>query len=367
MSNYYNPVQIIKTDDWQNELIANIKNLNIANPIIVTSPGNRNRLQLDKMFPLKNIFNDVDSNPTFVNCQNALAFCQNNSFDGVVAIGGGSAMDLAKVVMAHLCLEKTDLYEIIAYKDPYPRETPSIFLPTTHGTASEVTMWGTVWNMEKEKKYSISNINLYPNVAILDGNLTLSLPLDISVTTLMDALSHSFESIWNKNANPVSTNFAISAICSILKNASKLKKNPSDLEVRNKLLKASTVAGLAFSNTTTAAAHSMSYPLTIHYGIPHGVASSISLLPLLDINRNLIIEPIECICKKNGLTYGELKSIIKNIPHGVIPYTLCDWGIPKDQLPKLADESFTKGRMDNNVVDLTKEDVVNILAQLYNN
>jgi len=74
MSNYYNPVQIIKTDDWQSELTSNIRDLNIANPIIVTSPGNRKRLQLDELFSPKNIFSDVDSNPTFVNCQNALAF-----------------------------------------------------------------------------------------------------------------------------------------------------------------------------------------------------------------------------------------------------------------------------------------------------
>ena len=164
----------------------------------------------------------------------------------------------------------------------------SIFLPTTHGTASEVTMWGTVWNMKEKKKYSISHPDLYPGVAILDGNLTLSLPLNISIMTVMDALSHSFESIWNKNANPTSTDFAISAICSILDNGEALKENPTDLAIRNNLLKAATVAGLAFSNTATAAAHSMSYPLTIHYGIPHGIASSISLIPLLEKNAEFI-------------------------------------------------------------------------------
>ena len=294
-----------------------------------------------------------------------IGFCQNNSFDGVVAIGGGSAMDLAKVVLAYLCLEKTDVHELIAYKVPYPREIPSIFLPTTHGTASEVTMWGTVWNMDEEKKYSISHISLYPNVAILDGNLTLSLPLDISITTIMDALSHSFESIWNKNANTTSTNYAISAICSILNNAQKMKIDPSDLEVRNELLKASTAAGLAFSNTTTAAAHSMSYPLTIHYGVPHGVASSISLIPLLEINGSMIKEPLDRICNNNELTTDELKEVIRSIPENVIPYTLDKWGIPEDKLSTLAEESFTKGRMDNNIVDLTISDVKRLLNQVY--
>ena len=365
MSNYFNPVRIIKTDNWLRELNFRINDLKISAPVIITSPGNRKRLNLNSKFDSDSIFSDVGSNPNFKDCTNALKFCSKNMFDGVVAIGGGSVMDLAKVVMAHLSLEKTDINELIEYKGSFPQEIPSIFLPTTHGTASEVTMWGTVWNMKEEKKYSISHPSLYPSVAILDGNLTLTLPLDISISTVMDALSHSFESIWNKKANHTSTDFAITAICSILENGPALKENPDDLDTRNNLLKAATVAGLAFSNTTTAAAHSMSYPLTIHYGMPHGVASSISLIPLLEINGKLIKEPLDRICNNNELTYDELKETIKAIPQGVIPYTLDEWGIPENQLTKLAGESFTKGRMDNNVVDLTTDDVLGILKELY--
>ena len=365
MSNYYNPVKIIKTENWLLELNKSIKNLRISAPIIVTTLGNRKRLSLDSKFDPKSIFSDMVSNPNFEDCINVVEFCQNTIFDGVIALGGGSAMDLAKVVVAHLSLGKSDIVELIEFKEPFPQTTPAIFLPTTHGTASEVTMWGTVWNMEEKKKYSISHPDLYPTVAILDGNLTLSLPLNISITTVMDALSHSFESIWNKNANDTSTNFAITAICAILENGESLKASPSDLTIRKKLLNAATTAGLAFSNTTTAAAHSMSYPLTIHYGIPHGIASSISLLPLLEINGKFIKEPIDRICNNLELTYNELKQTIKAIPQDVIPYTLKAWGIPEDQLPKLAGESFTKGRMNNNIVDLKTDDVLMILKELY--
>ena len=365
MSSYYNPVKILKTNNWQLELNSNIEKLGISSPAIVTSPGNRKRLNLDSLFSPNSIFSDVGSNPNFEDCLNAVKFFRKNTFDGVIALGGGSAMDLAKVVMAYLCLEKSDICELINYKGKFPRTIPSIFLPTTHGTASEVTMWGTIWNMKEEKKYSISHTDLYPGVAILDGNLTLSLPLDISITTVMDALSHSLEAIWNKNANNTSTDFAISAVCSILRNVEALKQAPSDLSIRNKLLNASTVSGLAFSNTTTAAAHSMSYPLTIHYEIPHGIASSIGLIPLLEINGEFIKDPLNRICENLELTYDELKQMIKIIPQDVIPYTLDAWGIPKDQLPKLADESFTKGRMNNNIVDLKIDDVLIILKELY--
>ena len=365
MSNYYNPVRIIKTEDWQSKLENCIDSLNISDPILITSKGNRKRLKLDSKFKRDCIFSDVSSNPTFEDCVDVLKFCQEKKFDGVIALGGGSVMDLAKVVIAHLSLEMIDINKLIEFKGPYTKETPSIFLPTTHGTASEVTMWGTLWNMEEKKKYSISHPSLYPNVAILDGNLTLSLPLDVSIITIMDALSHSFESIWNKNSNQTSTAYAIEAINIIINNAIKLKEDLFNIKLRKQLLYASNLAGLAFSNTQTAAAHSISYPLTIHYGIPHGIASSITLIPLLQINKVSINDILEKICSDNCITLNELILKIESIPHSVVPNRLNEWGIEKNSINQIVDESFTKGRMDNNIIDLNKNDIRNILKQVY--
>ena len=366
MLSYYNPVKIIKTKDWNFELNRNIKNLNITSPFIISSFGNRKRLELDSKFNGKKIFSDIVSNPNFDDCTKVIEFCNNNSFDGVIAIGGGSVMDLAKIVVAKLSLNKSDISELISFKDKYPNNTPSIFIPTTHGTASEVTMWGTIWNTKKKKKYSISHPDLYPTIAILDGSLTLSLPMKNSIITVMDALSHSFEAIWNKNSNIKSTEYAIEAITIILNNAQFLKEKPSDQNIRNKLLWASTLAGLAFSNTKTAAAHSMSYPLTIHYGIPHGIASSISLIPLLEINGNSIESELNIICNLLNVSLDELINKINQIPEGVLSYKLSDWGLKREDLEFLSNESFTKGRMDNNIVDLSSKDVLQIFEQLYN-
>ena len=358
---YFNPVEIIYTNSWLNELIDSQKNVGILNSILVTSPGNRRRLSLDSVFNPESIFSEIGENPNFDDCENVLTFCKDKNYDGVIALGGGSVMDLAKVVMAFLSTGKTNIVDLLEFKGAYERSIPSIFLPTTHGTGSEVTMWGTIWDMKQKKKYSISHLDLYPNIAILDGNLTLSLPMDVSITTTLDALSHSFESIWNKNANEKSTEYAIEAITIILSNVELLKQNHNDLNVRNKLLEASTKAGLAFSNTTTAAAHSISYPLTIRFGIPHGVASSLSLVPLLEINGKHIKESLDKICHSLEVTYDELIQKIKAIPEGIIPYTLSEWGIQENDLPQLVEESFTKGRMDNNIVDLTQDDVFDIL------
>jgi len=364
MSKYFNPVKIIYTENWLIKLKISQKNLNISNPILVTSPGNRKRLKLDSKFNSDSIFSEIGENPNFADCSNVISFCNGKSYDGVIALGGGSVMDLAKVVMGFLSTGEAGIVDLLEYKEKYERSIPSIFLPTTHGTGSEVTMWGTVWDMKEKKKYSISHIDLYPSIAILDGNLTVSLPMDISIMTILDALSHSFESIWNKNANEKSTEYAIEAITIILSNVEFLKQNPTDLNVRNKLLEAATKAGLAFSNTKTAAAHSISYPLTIRFGIPHGVASSLSLIPLLEINGEHIKEPLDKIYQTLDITIDELIQKIKAIPKGIIPYTLSEWGIQEEDLSQLVEESFTKGRMDNNIVDLTQDDVLDILNSI---
>ena len=365
MSNYYNPVNVIQTNKWSDELLKNIKALKMDNPLVVTSPGNYKRLKLKTIINTDAIYSFPGSNPTFDDCDDIIKYCKGKDFDGVIAIGGGSPMDLAKLAMAYLSIGKESVISLIGYKDDFPLHVPSIFIPTTHGTGSEVTMWGTIWNMTEKKKYSISHPSLYPDIAILDGNLTLTLPLDTSIITILDALSHSFEAIWNKNANEVSTSFAIDAIVLIINNVEKLKSDPLNLELRNKILLASNYAGLAFSNTKTAAAHSISYPLTIHFGIPHGIASSITLIPLLDINKDSFKEPLDIILNKLGMNIEELKHAINSIPESIIPFDLSGWGITKDQIPKIVKESFTTGRMDNNIFSLKGFNIHSILSEIH--
>tara|TARA_S200000501_G_scaffold190210_1_gene179132 strand:+ start:126196 stop:127296 length:1101 start_codon:yes stop_codon:yes gene_type:complete len=365
LPHYFNPVKIIKTSNWLLELENGLKSLGIKQPVIITTNGNNERLELEKKLNKNNIFTSFSNNPNFNDCSNAIKFCEKKTFDGVVAIGGGSAMDLAKVFIAYLSSLESNLKKLINDEINFITRIPSIFIPTTHGTASEVTMWGTIWDMEGKKKYSISNVNLYPDISILDGNLTLTLPMDLSIITTMDALSHSFESIWNKNSNGKSTSYAVDSICSIIRNVEKLKKTPSDLRIRNELLLASNKAGLAFSNTKTAAAHSISYPLTINYGIPHGIASSLSLEPLLNINAPLIGKEIDLICKNLDFSLKDLKEKIKNIPDQILPFKLNLWGVKRGHIKKLVKESFTKGRMDNNIVTLNYNDVYQILKSIY--
>ena len=361
---YYNPVNIIQTENWYGDLKSKLNELDSFTPLVVTSKGGISRLNLQEKFDQDSIFVLNSSNPTFQDCDNIIKFCKNKKFDSLVAIGGGSVMDLSKLAKAHICSDLSEVKTLLKNKTKFKRNIKYFCIPTTHGTASEVTMWGTIWNINEKKKYSISNPFLYPDFALLDAGLTLTLPLDISIMTTMDALSHAFESIWNKNSNPLSTNHAIKAIKIIIENAHILKDNPNDINIRKNLLIASSIAGLAFSNTATAAAHSISYPLTLNFKIPHGVASSITLVQMLDINKKMISKEIDTICKQLGKTYEELKKSISKIPEGVYKNDLESWNVDHSDLDMLTDQSFTKGRMDNNIVDLSKNDVKLILEQV---
>ena len=219
----------------------------------------------------------------------------------------------------------------------------SVFIPTNHGTGSEVTKWGTIWNFDSNTKYSVSDDCLYPNIAILDPSLCLSLPIDQSVIVTLDALSHSLESIWSKDSNNQSTDYASKAIVLILDNIEKLKTDPSNLKFRKNLLEASNLAGLAFSNTLTNAAHSISYPLTSMFDIPHGIASSITLVSLLKICLPKIKNQISSICKDlNGISIDKFLFRIDQIPNGILKYKLSDWGVLEKDIPIISKKSLTK-------------------------
>jgi alcohol dehydrogenase class IV len=366
LKEYFNPVHVVEAEDWYTQLKKSIKYLDLRSPIIVTSLGNRTRLSLDKLFPFAMIYSEVSPNPNFNDCSEIIHFCNDNYFDGVIAIGGGSVMDLAKVIISSLSLQESNILRLIDHKSIYPNTIPSIFIPTTHGTGSEVTMWGTIWNLKEKKKYSISSPSLYPTIAILDGSLTLTLSLKYSIITILDTLSHSFESIWNKSANKKSTELAIEAITIILKNIEAFKETPENLAIRSKFLIASNIAGLAFSNTKTAAAHSISYPLTINFDIPHGIASSITLPSLINFNKSKIdLELNEIIKGVNFNDISILQNFIRDIPHKIFKNNLKSWGILKTDLKTIAKLSFSSSRMQNNILKITEPDVLKILEEVY--
>jgi len=196
----------------------------------------------------------------------------------IIALGGGSVIDAAKV----LASSNSGFAPVREYLETGAGGNrlgayPIIAIPTTAGTGSEVTRWATVWDTQAQKKYSLSRHALYPTHAVIDPELMLGLPLELTISTALDALSHALESIWNRNSNPVSANHAVFAATEIMQTLPRLVSDLQNLELRSRVARASLFAGLAFSNTRTALAHSVSYPITLKYQVPHGLACSFSL------------------------------------------------------------------------------------------
>lgn len=364
---FYNPVNVLESNDFIKTIQEITEKRDLNNSVIITTDGAISRFNLYRYFNKELIYSSVKSNPTISDCQNLLAWLKNTNPDSIIAIGGGSTLDSAKVVKASLCNNIYNTYKLLELNEFSQNELVCIHVPTTHGTGSEVTQWATIWDHIKKTKYSLSNKNLYPDYAILDANLVMQLPLKNSLISTLDALSHSFESIWNINKNIESTKYAIKAICLIFKYSVELKKGINTREVKEKLLKASNLAGMAFSNTKTAAAHSISYPLTQYYNIPHGIAASMPLNSLIDINYHKIISEISIILEKNKLkNIEQLKNKISDIPRGVVKYSLREYGVKKKDIIKIIiPKSNTPERMKNNIVDIDNENIKFILESIY--
>ena len=202
--------------------------------------------------------------------------------DVIVALGGGSVIDSAKV----FATAGGDFSKVLHFLQSKAGEEslsaiPIIAVPTTAGTGSEVTCWATVWDEENNRKFSLARELLYPEVALVDPALMLGKPYGLTLATALDALSHSIESIWNINANPVSARYAVAAARAIIQDLPKLLCDLDNLDLRSSIAEASLNAGLAFSNTKTAIAHNISYPITLGWGVQHGIACFFTLPTIL--------------------------------------------------------------------------------------
>src|SRR5689334_22580169 len=198
----------------------------------------------------------------------------------LVAVGGGSVIDTAKTLMVGTADASFEaLVALLATGKPFVphRVTPLIAIPTTAGTGSEVTPWATVWDRGAGRKYSLHLPQTWPEAAVVDPSLTLSLPARPTLAAGLDALSHALESIWNVNSNPVSDTHAVAAARAVLATLPELMHDLGNPVLRARQALAAMQAGLAFSNTKTALAHSISYDMTLHHGLPHGLACSFTL------------------------------------------------------------------------------------------
>lgn len=330
---YYNPVKIdfgIGALDRLPQWVGNQRAL------LITSNGFEERgvvASVKANTPMINqVINNIQPNPTLNQLEVLYKGLDFESFDVIVALGGGSVIDIAKALSIYKEKQSDEPFNLIenmlfeGYQSEEILYKPIIAIPTTAGTGSEVTPWGTIWDDVNKKKYSIHTDKLWCEVAICDPILTLTLPKELTIQTGLDALSHSLESIWNVNASPLSLNYATTAIPKIVDVLPRLVNHLDDINLRSEMMLASLQAGLAFSNTQTAIAHAMSYYMTLHKGIPHGIAASITLpdivsvaLTNVELKRNLQ----QCFGEK---PVDELSNLFEalNVTTNYMEYNLTD-------------------------------------------
>ncbi len=288
---HHNPVRIVCAP-----LETLGKHVGAEHVLLVTTPGFLKRGEVQRV---KNIlgshqvtvWHEVKPNPDLTDLDAASESLRNRGIGCVVGLGGGSAIDAAKVLATTMSnSQELTLRKVFRDKPEvyWTSRLPLIAIPTTSGTGSEVTPFATVWDHKEQQKYSLVGDFVYPDVALLDATLTLSLSEDDTLYPALDAVSHALESLWNKNCTPISRIYAYRALILWNKVFPEIRRNPKNVSIKNQLMMGSTLAGIAISQTRTAIAHAISYELTLGYGMPHGLACSFTLPFLIQENINQI-------------------------------------------------------------------------------
>lgn len=290
----------------------------------------------------------------------------------IIAIGGGSTIDLAKAISAFYHMFRGEEITIPKITKALQEKTYAtvehkfidiIAVPSAAGTGSEVTRFATIWDVDKISKFSIDCQENYAKQAVIIPELTLSLPQRLTLSTGLDALSHATEAYWAKPTNFLVKDIALRAIDLIMTYLPQVLADPTNLELRTAMCRGALLAGIAFAKTRTTACHSIGYPMTMQYGLEHGFACALTLDAVSKINREKteLADMLFAVLEK----HGGMQEWIDATCGDIVTLRLSHFGIPKEGIDGIVEGTFTKGRMDNNPVDITPEQVKEILLSIY--
>lgn len=226
------------------------------------------------------IFDGAEPNPTISNVEEGLKIYKENQCGGIVAIGGGSSMDCAKIIGARVSNPKRPVEKLEGTMKVMRKLPPLYAVPTTAGTGSETTIAAVVVNTKTKHKYVVSDPKLLPRVAVLDPELTLSLPPHVTAMTGMDALTHAVEAYTNRYGSRMAYRYARKAVKLIFENILTAYRDGSDMEARENMLMASFYAGIAVTRNCVGYVHAAGHPLGGAYNLPHGQLMA-TILPMV--------------------------------------------------------------------------------------
>lgn len=322
------------------------------------------------------VFSEIKPNPTVSNVKAGVKAFADSGADFILAIGGGSSMDTAKAIgIITNNPEFADVVSLEGVADTHHKSVPVIALPTTAGTAAEVTINYVITDEKNEKKMVCVDPNDIPAIAIVDAELMYTLPRGLTAATGMDALTHAIEGLITKGAWEMSDMFEIKAIDMINRYLPTAVNEPSNAEARNGMAVAQYIAGMAFSNVGLGAVHGMAHPLGAIFDIPHGVANALLLPIVMEFNMPAAIEKYGEIAKamgvyKQGMTPDEAAQAavdaVRELAVRVgIPQHLAELGIKEEDLPRLAEAAMAYVCTPGNPRDVTYDDILALYKKAY--
>ena len=297
------------------------------------------------------VFDEVKPNPTVTNVKRGLAAFKAAGADFIVAIGGGSSMDTSKAVGIIINNpEFSDVTSLEGVANTKNKAVPMIALPTTAGTAAEVTINYVITDEQSVKKMVCVDPNDIPTLAIIDPELMLSMPRGLTASTGMDALTHAIEGLITLGAWEMSDMFEIKAIEMIAQWLPKVVANPKDIVARDGMATAQYIAGMAFSNVGLGLVHGMAHPLGAYYDIPHGVANALLLPFVMEYNKEAAKLKYRKIAEAMGVDTSAMNDdqaaqaavdAVKALAIEVhIPQHLSEIGVPEEGLKTLSEAAF---------------------------
>lgn len=322
------------------------------------------------------VFSEIKQNPTVKNVKLGLEAFAKSGADFLLAIGGGSSIDTSKAIgIITNNPEFADVVSLEGVADTKHKSVPIIALPTTAGTAAEVTINYVITDEENEKKMVCVDPNDIPAIAIVDAELMYTLPRSLTAATGLDALTHAIEGLITKGAWEMSDMFEIKAIEMIARHLETAVNEPSNPEARDGMAVAQYVAGMAFSNVGLGAVHGMAHPLGAIFDIPHGVANALLLPIVMKFNAPAALDKYVTIAKamnayKEGMTREEAAEAavdaVRQLSIRVgIPQHLAELGIKEEDLPRLAKAAFADVCTPGNPRDITEEDILELYKKAF--
>ena len=364
------------------KLAGHIKDLHAKNPLVVIDKNLAKTGVLEQIEKILlpggikfTVYDKVEPEPPIELADEGAKLAVKNKCDIVIGVGGGSAMDVAKAI-AVLATNKGGAVDYLGLNKVPGPGLPKIMIPTTAGTGSEVTFTAVFVRKNLKKKEGMNSPYLYPELALLDPELTLSLPAAPTAHTGLDALCHAIESYTSVNSSPMSEMFSLEAIALIAENLRTCVHDGRNIIAREKMLLGSLYAGIGLANAGVTAVHSLSYPLGGKYGVGHGLANTMMLQAVMAFNLPAALEKFtdiavamgECVdgLPEREAAYLALEAVEALIEDCGIHATLAQFGIKEKDFPALADVALTVARpLENNPRKITKEDMIAIYAQAF--